>query len=74
MLNFWLNTSRIASLLDNDSNKQEKRLYGTSLKVNSLKILADTKNPVVILKAGIYNKEIKGDILNNINPNVTFWE
>ena len=38
------------------------------------KILKDIKSPVVILKAGVYNKEIKDDIIKNINPNVTFWE
>ena len=26
-------------------------------------------NPLVILKAGVYNNEIKNDILNNINKN-----
>ena len=29
-------------------------------------------NPVVILKAGVYNQEISDDILNNINPNTIF--
>jgi hypothetical protein len=74
LIGFGLNTGRIAGLLDNALSKQEKRLYGTSLKVNSPKILADTKNPIVILKAATYNTEIKDDILKNINPNVTFWE
>ena len=31
-------------------------------------------DPVVILKAGVYNVEIKKDILENINSNVTFFE
>lgn len=69
-----LNTSRIRNILDNDSNKHNKRLYGTSLKVLSPKILASLKTPTVILKAGIYNSEIKTDIKNNINNNVTFLE
>lgn len=67
-----LDTSRIASLLDNDPKKQGKRLYGTSLMVQSPKALRDVANPVVILKAGVYNKEIKEDILANINGSVTF--
>ena len=50
----------------------ESTLYGTNLKVNSPKILSDSLNPMVILKAGIYNDEIKKDILENINPNTTF--
>ncbi len=34
-----LNISKIKYILDNDSNKQEKRLYGTSLYVKSPQIL-----------------------------------
>jgi len=53
--------------------KQGRRLYGTSFKVKSPKILKD-KGPVnLILKAGIYNEEIKKDILENINDKVVFW-
>jgi len=70
---FGLRTEKILCLLDNSPTKQGKRLYGTSLFVESPKILKD-KGPVnVILKAGIYNDEIKKDILENINPEVTFW-
>jgi hypothetical protein len=29
---------------------------------------------IVILRAGSYNEEIKQDILENINPNIIFWE
>ncbi len=73
LLSFGLKTGKIVSLLDNSPLKQGKRLYGTNLKVESPKILAD-KGPVnVILKAGIYNKEIKKDILENINNKVVFW-
>lgn len=67
-----LDTSRIASLLDNDPKKQGKRLYGTSLMVQSPKALRNVASPVVILKAGVYNKEIKDDILANINGCVAF--
>mgnify|MGYP001409046099 CR=1 FL=1 len=31
-----------------------------------------TDDPLVILKAGMYNDEIKNDILMNINPNTKF--
>ena len=61
-------------LLDNDINKHGKRLYGSAMLVNSPKILKDENSPIVILKAGVYNDEIKKDILENINANVTFWE
>jgi hypothetical protein len=42
--------------------------------VQSPKILADIEAPVIILKAGVYNNEIKNDILNNINATTTFLE
>ncbi|MBF7049587.1 SAM-dependent methyltransferase, partial [Campylobacter volucris] len=64
-----LDISKIKYILDNDANKQEKRLYGTSLFVKSPKILKDDNNSLVILNAGVYNKEIKKDILENINRN-----
>jgi SAM-dependent methyltransferase len=72
LISFGLNTSRITNILDNSPLKQEKRLYGTDLIVKSPKILSKYTNPVIILKAGLYNEEIKADILNNINSNVTF--
>lgn len=74
LISFGLNTDRIVCLLDNDPNKQAKRLYGTGLFVNSPKILKDAVNPAVILKAGVYNDEIKKDILANVNSEVDFWE
>ena len=49
-----------------------KRLYGTDLMVESPEVLRDVSAPVVILKAGIYNNEIKNDILDNINPDTVF--
>lgn len=69
-----LDTSRIVCLLDNDVKKQGKRLYGTGLMVKSPKVLADVRDPVIILKAGVYNKEIRDDILKNINNRATFLE
>tara|TARA_B100001093_G_C26820073_1_gene1011509 strand:- start:297 stop:1445 length:1149 start_codon:yes stop_codon:yes gene_type:complete len=74
LIEFGLNTSGIICLLDNDKNKQGKRLYGTSMVVESPKILKGVKNPIVILKAGVYNREISTDILNNINSDTIFWE
>jgi hypothetical protein len=74
LIAFGLDTSCIVSLLDNDPKKHGKRLYGTNLMVNSPKVLAELENPVVILKAGVYNQEIKADILNNINDSVVYLE
>ncbi len=72
LIAFGLDISNINSILDNDIHKQGKRLYGTSLIVNSPKCLKDYKEPIVILKAGPYNDEIKSDIINNINSNTVF--
>lgn len=73
LIQFGLKTDRIISILDNSPMKQGKRLYGTDFIIESPKILKD-KGPInLILKAGIYNDEIKKDILENINPEVTFW-
>ncbi len=74
LIAFGLDTSKIVCILDNDKNKQERRLYGTDLMVHSPSCLRDVENPCVILKAGVYNDEIKRDILNNINSNVRFLE
>ena len=72
LIGFGLITDRIICLLDNDINKHGKRLYGTNLMVQSPNILAEDNCPVVILKAGVYNDEIRDDILSNINPEVLF--
>jgi hypothetical protein len=72
LIAFGLDTSKIICLLDNDIKKEKKRLYGTSLISNSPKILKDIPEALVILRAGVYNNEIINDILNNINPNITF--
>ena len=72
LISFGLNINHLDCIIDNDINKQGKRLYGTDLKVFSPKILSKYKDPVVILKAGVYNQEIKKNILENINSNTFF--
>ena len=74
LLEMGLNTDKIVCLLDNDPNKQGKRLYGTNLPVASPKVLSDVSDPIVILKAGVYNDEIKNDIIHNVNKNTIFFE
>ena len=74
LIAFGLDTTRIVGILDNDPVKQGKRLYGTNLDVKSPRVLTYATNPAVILRAGVYNNEIKDDIINNINPNVSFLE
>ena len=72
LIQFGLNTDKLVNILDNSLIKRDKRLYGTDLIVKSPKILADKGKVNLILKAGIYNKEIKKDILENINNQVAF--
>jgi SAM-dependent methyltransferase len=72
LISYGLNVKRIDCIIDNDFNKQGKRLYGTDFKVFSPKILSKDNDPVVILKAGVYNQEVKKDILENINSNTSF--
>jgi hypothetical protein len=71
LLQFGLDSSKIVNILDNDPNKQEKRLYGTNLIVKSPEVLKDVEEGTVILKAGMYNSEIKEQI-NKINSNIKF--
>jgi len=70
---FGLKSKKIRNILDNSPLKQNKRLYGTNLIVKSPQILKGMGKVNVILKAGIYNAEIKKDILENINSSVGFW-
>jgi predicted SAM-dependent methyltransferase len=73
LFGFGMQKEGIIGVLDNGPAKQGKRLYGTSFTVESPKILKD-KGPVnIILKAGVYNEEIKRDILENINSEAIFW-
>lgn len=74
LIAFGLDTSRVKCILDNDQKKQGRRLYGTSLTVASPNILTGLSDVAVILKAGIYNNEIKSDIRVNINKYVTYFE
>ena len=75
LIGFGLHTAAISGILDNDPAKAGRRLYGTSLMVrlpNSE--LRDLSGAAVILRTGAYNQEIKQGILDNVNPNVVFWE
>ena len=74
LISFGLNVDVIECVLDNNPDKHNGRLYGTTIQVNSPKILKDEINPIVILRSGTFNEEIKKDILDNINPNVEFLE
>ena len=72
LVNFGLTEEFITNILDNDPNKEGGRLYGTNLICHSPKILSGLEKATIILRAGIYNEEIKKDITLNINPNIDF--
>jgi hypothetical protein len=71
LVNLGLDITNVLNILDNDSNKQNKRLYGTSLTVVSPETLRYKKDAIVILKAGAYTKEVKNQI-KKINSRVRF--
>ena len=72
LIGFGLSVEKINSILDNSPIKIGKRLYGTELMVQSPQCLSKFEKPLVILKAGVYNDEIKTDILTNINSKTKF--
>ena len=72
LIAFGLNKNKIICLLDNSDLKYKKRLYGTDLIVEKPSVLKNVKNAIVIIRAGIYTKEIKKDILKDINSKITF--
>lgn len=74
ILNGGLDENSVVCILDNDKNKWNKRLYGTNLMVKDPKILSDIKNPKVVVNAGIYTKEIKNELINNVNNSIIFCE
>ena len=72
LLAFGLNQKKIKKIVDNDVAKQNMRLYGTNLFVESPTILSKDTKPLLILRAGAYNDEIKKQIIENINSNTYF--
>jgi hypothetical protein len=62
-----LNKKNIFGILDNDKKKINNYLYGTKYKIYSPTILKNFLSPIVILRAGPYNAEIKRQIFL-INP------
>jgi hypothetical protein len=72
LLALGLNPARIECLLDNAKVKQGQRLYGTGLQVADPSILAGLTRPVVIIRAGAYEGEIKAAILAQHNAQTVF--
>jgi hypothetical protein len=71
LLNLGLHEDCISYILDNSIQKHGLRLYGANLYVKDPSIIANDINPIVIVRAGAYDHEIKSQLLE-INPNVKF--
>jgi 2-polyprenyl-3-methyl-5-hydroxy-6-metoxy-1,4-benzoquinol methylase len=69
LLCLGLDENLITCLLDNDPKKQNRRLYGTNLLVQSPEILANYESPLLVLKNSLFDEEIREQIYN-INKNV----
>jgi hypothetical protein len=72
LIAFGLDTTKVVAVIDNDTSKHAKRLYGTGLIVVAPNVLSRQENPFVVLKAGIYDEEVRDDIYQNYNPNTSF--
>lgn len=68
---FGLEHRRLKGILDNSPTKKGRRLYGTEFVVMNPEVLRDRQDATVILRAGIYDDEIKSGIMR-INPAVRF--
>ena len=75
LIGFGLETAGIHGILDNDSTKVGRRLYGTTLLIFCpVSELKESAGAAVILRAGPYNEEIKQGIRASIKADVDFWE
>ncbi len=70
LISMGINENQIINILDNDFNKQEKRMYGTNLAVKSPKCLFGIDSPKVVLRSGSYDEEIKKGILEINNTTI----
>ena len=73
LLSFQVQINKIEGIIDNDPAKQGKRLYGTPFQVYSSEVLRYQREPIVILRSGTHNNEIKKGILG-VNPMTEIWE
>lgn len=72
LLAFQLQVDKIKGIIDNDPSKQGKRLYGTPFQVYSSEVLRNQNKPIIILRSGTHNDEIRREILK-INATVEIW-
>lgn len=67
LIGFGLDIGRIDRILDNDPNKQGRRLFGTDKQVAAPAVIAGLEEPIVIVRAGTFTQEIAAQLLR-INP------
>lgn len=73
LLNTGLNNDRIACILDNSTEKENKRLYGTSKMIRLPEFIKDQKDIAIIIKAGQYQSEVVQQF-TELNPGAAIWE
>lgn len=61
---FGLKTDKIIYILDNDPDKENKKVYGTNFIVKNPNIIKDKNNIAVIVKVGSYQQEIEEQLYN----------
>ena len=71
LLNLGLESNLLECILDNDKQKQNKRMYGTKFLIKSPECLVNLESPIVVLRGGVYTEEIKQTILK-INSTTVF--
>lgn len=69
LINMGISVNQITAVVDNDPNKQGRRMYGTNTKVISPQELEEEAN--VFVEMGPYNKEIIKE-LNNVKNKINY--
>lgn len=71
LIAFGFDLSKVVGILDNDTNKHGKRLYGTDKIVLNPSVLASCNEPIVVIRAGTFADEII-EQLKTINNSIVF--
>lgn len=69
LITMGLNVDNFKGILDDDTSKQNNRLYGTKLMTFPSEIISNSPKSFIILQAGVYSKEIAEKLLR-INKNI----
>ena len=62
LLSLGIKEEQIIAVIDNDVDKQNRRMYGTNVKVISPNNIPDGSN--IFIEMGPYNEEIKDGLIN----------